>query len=154
MYKKILVAVDGSEHSNTALRHAVELAEKLGSKIWLIHVYSVVVPLVPATDTLPSPTPIPAASPTLAAKLTDDAKALGDKILNEAEQVAKGHDVPVEKILKEGDVVKAVVSEAAQGGYDLVIVGHRGMSKLGELFLGAVSEGVSHKAPCPVLIVK
>lgn len=154
MYNKMLVAVDGSEISNKALRHAVELAEKLGSKIWLIHVYSVVVPLVPATDTLPSPTPIPAASPTLAAKLTDDAKALGNKILNEAEQVVKEHDIPVEKILKEGDVVRVIVAEAEQGRYDLIVVGHRSVSRLGELFLGAVSEGVSHKAQCPVLIVK
>lgn len=154
MYDKILVAVDGSEHSNKALRHAAELAEKLGSKIWLIHVYSVVVPLVPATDTLPSPAQIPAASPALAAKLTDNAKALGDKILNEAEQLVKEHGVPVEKILKEGDVTRVIVSEAEQGGYDLIVVGHRGASRLGELFLGAVSEGISHKAPCPVLIVK
>lgn len=154
MYNKMLVAVDGSEHSNKALRHAVELAEKLGSKIWLIHVYSVVVPLVPATDTLPSPTPIPAASPTLAAKMTDDAKALGNRILNEAEHVVKERGIQAEKVLKEGDVVKAIVSEAEEGRFDLIVVGHRGMSKLSELFLGTVSQGVGHKAPCPVLIVK
>jgi nucleotide-binding universal stress UspA family protein len=154
MYNKILVAVDGSEPSNKALHHAVELAEKLGSKIWLIHAYSVVVPLIPATEALPSPTPIPAASPALAAKMTDDARALGNKILNEAELVVKEHGIQVEKILNEGDVVRAIVSEAEKGQFDLIIVGHRGMSKLGELFLGTVSEGVSHKAPCPVLIVK
>jgi nucleotide-binding universal stress UspA family protein len=154
MYNKILVAVDGSEHSEKALLHAVELAEKLGSRIWLIHTYSIVIPLVPATDTLPSPTPIPAASPALAAKMTDDARALGNKILDEAEKVVKEHGIPVEKILKEGDVVKAIASEAEKGRFDLIVVGHRGMSKLGELFLGTVSEGVSHKAPCPVLIVK
>jgi len=56
--------------------------------------------------------------------------------------------------LREGDAVREIVAEAHEEKYDLIVVGHRGLSKLGELFLGAVSEGVSHKAPCPVLIVK
>ena len=58
------------------------------------------------------------------------------------------------KVLREGDAVNEIVAEAKAGDYGLVVVGHRGMSKLKELFLGGVSEGVSHKAPCPVLIVK
>ena len=40
MIAKILVAVDGSEHSQKALNYAIELTEKLDGKITLINVYS------------------------------------------------------------------------------------------------------------------
>lgn len=153
MYEKILVAVDGSEYSSKALSHAVGLAEKFGARITLIHVYSIVLPPVPA-DALMSPTVITPASAVGAAKITDDAKKLGEKILDEAARTVEEHGIQADKVLKEGDVVKEIVAEAERGKHDLVVVGHRGMSRLGELLLGAVSEGVSHKAPCPVLIVK
>jgi nucleotide-binding universal stress UspA family protein len=83
-----------------------------------------------------------------------EAKKLGAKILDDAEKVVKERGISVDKVLREGDIVKEIVAEAQKGGYDLIVLGHRGMSRLGELLLGAVSEGVSHKAPCPVLIVK
>lgn len=155
MFKKILVAVDGSEHSNRALDHAIELARKFDGTITLIHVYSTVVSITPAMDTLATPPTIPPhASPAMAAKLTEEAKQNGERILEEAERVVKERGISTEKILREGDAVREIVGVAQDGKFDLIVVGHRGLSKLRELFMGAVSEGVSHKASCPVLIVK
>ncbi len=154
MYHKILVAIDGSEHSNKIVNHAVEVAKKFGSEITLIHVYSVVVPMVPATGSFGPPTLDTPAAAAVAAKMTDNSKKQGNKILSQAERIVVEHGIRVEKVLKEGDAVKEIVAEAERGGYDLIVLGHRGMSKLSELLMGAVSEGVSHKAPCPVLIVK
>ncbi|HKZ93067.1 MAG TPA: universal stress protein [Candidatus Bathyarchaeia archaeon] len=154
MYNQILVAIDGSEHSRKALRHAIELAQRLGSKITLIYVYSAVVPFAPVGDAFSAPTVTTPVSSTIATRITEDAKKLGAKILDEAEQTVKENNVIVEKLLMEGDTVKEIVAEAAKGGYDLIVLGHRGMSKISEILLGSVSEGVSHKARCPVLIVK
>jgi len=154
MFNNILVAVDGSEHSKKALNYALELAEKFDGKITLIHVYSTVVPIVPSGDVLSSPTLTPQASAALAAKMAEEVKQRGTRILNEAELIVKERGVSVEKVLREGDAVREIAAAAQEGRFDLVVVGHRGWSKLKELFLGAVSEGVSHKAPCPVMIVK
>jgi nucleotide-binding universal stress UspA family protein len=93
-------------------------------------------------------------SAAIAARMAEDSKRRGEQILVEAEQFAKELGVSVEKVLREGDAVNEIVAEAKAGNFDLVVVGHRGMSKLKELLLGGVSEGLSHKAPCPVLIVK
>jgi len=154
MFNNVLVAVDGSEHSKKALNHALELAEKFDGKITLIHVYSSVVPLAPSVDTLSTPVLTPPASTAIAAELAERAKQRGEQILNEAERIVKERGIPVAKTLKEGDAVREIAAAAQEGKFDLVVVGHRGLSKLKELVLGAVSEGVSHKAPCPVLIVK
>jgi len=153
MFNKILVAVDGSENSKKALNQALELAEKFKGRITLIHVYSTVMPLVPLAETPPTPAITPS-SAALAAKIIEEVKQRGQRILDEAETIVKERRISVDKVLREGDAVKEIVTEAREGKFDLIVMGHRGLSKLGELLLGAVSEGVSHKAPCTVMIVK
>lgn len=154
MFDKILVAVDGSENSKRALDYAVELARKFDSTITLMHVYSGVLPIIPAADALSSSTGTPPVPASVVVRITEEAEKSGNRVLEEAENIVKKRRISVDKVLKEGDVVKEIVAEAQKGGFNLIVVGHRGMSKLGELLLGSISEGVSHKAPCPVLIVK
>jgi nucleotide-binding universal stress UspA family protein len=153
MIEKILVAVDGSEHSKKALNYAIELTKKFDGKITIINVYSTVVPQTQPIDGLSTPA-MSGTSAAMAAKMAEDAKLRGEQILTETQQFAKEHGILVEKVLREGDAVNEIVAEAKAGNFDLVVVGHRGMSKLKEILLGGVSEGLSHKAPCPVLIVK
>jgi nucleotide-binding universal stress UspA family protein len=155
MFTNILVAVDGSEYSKRALNSALELAEKFGAKITLINVYSSVVPMTAALDTLATPPTIaPHSSPAIAAKIVEEAQERGRKVLDEAEQTVKQRGLPVDKVLREGDAAKEIVTTAKEKKIDLIIIGHRGLGKLREFLLGSVSEAVSHKAPCPVLIVK
>ena len=154
MFENILVAVDGSEHSKKAMGYAVELAEKFGASLTLVHVYSAVLPIIPTTDALTSPTVTAPASAAVAAKIAEDARKLGEKILEDSEKIIKERRIPVEKVLREGDAVKEIVAEAQKGAFSLVVIGHRGLSKLSELLLGSVSEGVGHKASCSVMIVK
>lgn len=151
--EKILVAVDGSEHSKKALTYAIELTKKFDGKITIVNVYSTVVPQTQPIDGLSTPA-MSGTSAALAAKIAEDAKLRGEQVLVEAERSAMELGVQVEKVLREGDAVNEIAAEAKAGSFNLVVVGHRGMSKLRELLLGGVSEGVSHKAPCPVLIVK
>jgi nucleotide-binding universal stress UspA family protein len=56
--------------------------------------------------------------------------------------------------LKEGDAPSQIVETAANGQFDLIVIGHRGDSKIKELFLGSTSERVAHRARCAVLITK
>ena len=147
------MAVDGSEDSKKALNYAIELMEKCGGKITLINVYSTVVAQTQPIDGLSTPA-MSGTSAALAAKIAEDAKLRGEEILTEAERSAKELGVQVEKILREGDAVNEIVAAAKAGNFNLIVVGHRGMSKLREFLLGGVSEGVSHKSLCPVLIVK
>ena len=52
-----------------------------------------------------------------------------------------------------GDPAEEILKEARQGGYDLLIVGTRGLGPVGRLLLGSVSSKVADRSPCPVLVV-
>lgn len=155
MFRKILVPVDGSENSKKALAHAVGLAREFESEIILIHAYSGAVPLIaPATDALTLPTvPSPTAA-TVATKLREDAQKMGEKILADAQLTVKENGISAKAVLREGDAVGKIVAVAESEEIDLIVIGHRGMSRFKEILLGSVSEGVVHKAPCAVMIVK
>ena len=135
------------------MNYTIELMRKFEGKITLINVYSTVVPQTQPINGLSAPA-LSGTSGAIAAKIAEDAKRNGEQVLDDTERFVKEQGISVAKVLREGDTVNEIVAEAKTGGYDLIVVGHRGMSKLKEILLGSVSEGVSHKAPCPVLIVK
>ncbi len=154
MFKKILVPLDGSDHSMRALDIAVEIAKKFGGKITLIHVYSVSVrPVVvpePATFALG----IPLMTPSEYSKVAEAVKEAGARILAEGVKRAKAEGVEVETMLREGHTVHEIVKAAREGEFNLIVMGARGLSRIKEIILGSVSEGVVRNAPCPVLVTK
>jgi len=76
-----------------------------------------------------------------------------ESILAEAERVAKSGGVAIQTLALKGDAVKQIVKAAAEGSFDLIVIGARGLSNLSGLVLGSVSQGVVKKAACPVLVV-
>jgi nucleotide-binding universal stress UspA family protein len=56
--------------------------------------------------------------------------------------------------LKEEDASSQIVETAENGKFDLIVIGHRGDSKIKEFFLGSTSERVAHRAKCAVIINK
>jgi len=155
LFNKILVPLDGSEHSLRALEIAIQIAKKFDGKITLIHVYSVSVRpvIVPEPSTL---TPgIPIMAPTEYSRVAEAVREAGARILANGKEKAKAEGVEeVETMLKEGHVVQEIVKAAKEGKFDLIVMGARGISKIKELILGSVSDGVVRNAPCPVLITK
>jgi len=154
LFSKILVPLDGSEHSMRALNMAMQLAKKFNSKITLIHVYSVSVrPIVvpePATFT-PS---VPIMAPAEYSRVAEAVRNAGVKILAEGAEKAKAEGIEVDTILREGHAVQEIVRTAREGNFDLIVMGARGLSRIKEIILGSVSDGVIRNAPCPVLVTK
>ena len=62
-------------------------------------------------------------------------------------------DLSISSMLKEGDPALEIVTTAKEGGFDVIVVGHRGLGRIKEFFLGSVSEKVAHLTPYPVIIV-
>ena len=138
MYQKILVAVDGSEHSNRALHEAINIAKMTDGTVTLIHV----VPTKPSV--------------VMSSKeqFSEMQQNKGEAVLADGKKKAEADGVSAETLLLEGDVVGQVVKTAKEGNFDLIVVGARGLSKLEELMLGSVSHGVAKNASCPVVVTK
>lgn len=137
MIRKILVAVDGSEHARAALELAIDLAQRYEASLCLVHAFPHVSDLLgtPAYDHL------------LAARTM-----IGSQVL-EAARAQVGDAVPVEAQLLEGPPASAILRVAEGEHCDIIVVGSRGRGQLTGLLLGSVSSTVAQHARCPVLIV-
>jgi nucleotide-binding universal stress UspA family protein len=150
-----LVPLDGSEQSLKALDFATQIAKKFNGRMTLIHVYSIMPgPVMMPEPTTLTPSGFPVMAPVEISRVTDVARKVGKRILDDGEQKVKSEGVEVEKKLVEGHTVEEIVRMAKEGNFDLIVIGARGVSKIRELLLGSVTDGVIHHASTPVLVVK
>lgn len=139
MFKRILLAVDGSKHSERATNEAVKIASIAGK---------CVVEIVLVADHSEAKTEILHAQGKEALYLKRRQKILGIE-----EQLTK-KQVNYEVSILHGDPGPIIVEHANKGNFDMVIIGSRGLNSLQEMVLGSVSHKVAKRVNSPVLIVK
>jgi nucleotide-binding universal stress UspA family protein len=139
VFKKILIAADGSDHSIRAAAKAIQLAEQNpDSEITVVY----------AVDGQTS---------------KEDILNHFDKSI--VDQVRKKRLEPIENLLKEkgisyeikilqGEPGPAIVEFANKKDFDVAVVGSRGLNTLQEMVLGSVSHKIAKRVKAPVLIVK
>ncbi|MFD1565847.1 universal stress protein [Haloarchaeobius amylolyticus] len=140
MAEKILVPVDGSDHSRRALITAATEFED--TDIVVLHVID----------------PFDAYSVTEEAVWDDsfmeqreeDAKEL----LEEYEDLAAEHGVSVETQLAHGSPSRAILGAVDDLGADHIVIGSRGRTGVGRMLLGSVAETVAERSPVSVTIVR
>jgi nucleotide-binding universal stress UspA family protein len=147
MFKKIVVGLDGSDHSENALRVACDIGGKYGSEIHLVHTphpetaaFAMgAVAGYHAVTTMPS---------------AEEVKASADKILSSGEAIAKecGSEI-TQKHIKTGNAADEILACAEGCGADLIITGRRGLGSVGGLLQGSITQRVGHQAKCACLSV-
>lgn len=146
-FHKILVPTDLSQCSTRALNEAHEFARQFSASIDLLYVWSM--PALVAPESLI--TGMGVNEQPLMTWMENSAREL----LAQFEQTAKSSGIEVNTSFCEaGDPATAIVEHAAQGGYDLLVLGTHGRSGLAHALLGSVAEKVVRRAPCPVLTVR
>lgn len=139
MTKKILCAVDESEHSKSAIALAAHMATAMGSELTILAV----------NELMDGPH-----KGGIGAYLweSDDVK----RILNNAAAAAKeaGSPNPKTASAKSRDVARAIVVYAEDNGIDHIVVGTGGKSGFSRLMLGSVSRDVVFRAHCPVTVAR
>ena len=144
MSNTVLVALDGSECAEHALREACEILQAQGGDMHLVHV-SQFQPLVLGSASVMSVQP------------REELEAVGKKLLDSAAQHASDAGVNLSElhnIVGEKSPARAILQVADDIEADLIVLGSVGHSDLSGLLLGSVSHQVCHHAKCSCLIVR
>ncbi len=139
MFKKILIAYDGSDNSRRAAQLAGELArQQENAELWLVCVMDMV------SITLGEP---------FITEVINQLTKEGKGLLQDAKQIL-GKDLIVHDELLFGSPAESILDTAKNKECDLIVMGARGMSGLRGLLMGSqVNKVISHSS-CPVLAVK
>jgi nucleotide-binding universal stress UspA family protein len=139
---RILLATDGSKEAALAARTAVDLAERTGSGLHVIHVHRILPVPYASRGRYTEPKPEPPGG---------EARALlnrqGREIENAGGKVAGTY-------LREGDPDAEVVAVAEEIGAGLIVMGSRGRGGVRRALMGSVSDAVVRHAHCPVLVMR
>lgn len=137
---RILLATDGSECALTATRAALDLANRSGSELHVVHAFELVPPREYAGVALRLRPP--------------SGLAEGKKLLDEqVERIEQAGGVVAGAWLQMGSPVDNILSAGEEVGAGLVIVGRRGLGGVKRLLLGSVSEGLVRRSSRPVLVL-
>lgn len=137
---RIVVGIDGSDASRSALEWAVREARLRGAEVDAVYMWAdpavgyksgFLAPLVNARHEL---------------------VADSQKRLHQICESVDAHDVVVNRVIEEGPAARRLL-DAAEGA-DLLVVGSRGRGGFTGLLLGSVGQQCAHHATCPVVIVR
>ena len=138
-FKKILVPVDGSDHSMRAAEYALELAKLIDAEIFLLH----------CRKTLPAVLGEPYYQ-----KAVDDLMEKSNELIEPYRDLFQEAGIQFTYRILEGRPTNIIPEVAEIEECDMIIMGSRGHTNLEGLFLGSVTHRVLHIAPCPVLVVR
>jgi nucleotide-binding universal stress UspA family protein len=138
-FEKILVAIDGSECSNHAFAKALELAALAQAHVTALAVEG----------------PLPAYAATVGE--VDEVKREKDTFFRalaaQARLEGENAGIEIDVDVRPGHAAELITRVAEEGGYDLVVLGHRGHFVRDRL-LGSTADRVAEHAHCPVMIVR
>ena len=140
MFKKILIANDGSEGAKKALGVAIDLAKKYSAELHSISVEEGV--------------PHYAATIGEVDEFKKEANEYFKKINDEAIETAKKEDIELHANVQAGHEVETIVNYAKHGGFDLLVIGFMGHSKIFGRVWGSTSQNITKLSPCTVIVVK
>lgn len=146
MYKKILVAIDDSETSRSALAEALHIARTSKAKLYITHV---------ADETM-----LNIHGHALAGVINLDAAVAnltqaGQKLLDAAMQQAAGVDA--EALMLEASnrrISETIAEKSRELSVDLIVIGRHGQRGLATLILGSVAEQLAKISDASVLLVR
>ena len=173
--QRILVALDGSEHSDKALDLASDIAAKYGAELVLLHVMSDK-PLTDCERYLEETEYVDDLLASLQAPVMDSGdsrqraervlryysevarryrQAIGDRLMSRARDRARQKGVQtMQTVLEDGNPADTIVRVAKRLQVDMIFLGSRGLSEAKGLLMGSVSHKVAHLAECTCVTVK
>ncbi len=150
-FSKILVPIDGSEHSFHASQVALKIAEKFSAKVICLYVI-----VSPSPQEYVNLTGL--VTPKQIERIIDNAKEESREWFERISKYAKEDKVQIEitteVILTGLAAYGEIIQFAEKEKIDLIVIGTRGTTGFKKLLLGSTASGVVTYAHCPVMVVK
>lgn len=149
MYKKILIATDGSDLAARALEHGASLAKIVGAEVVVVTVIEPAALMgggyASAAGTVFDPIP----------ELVEAQKEATGKLLAKAVAAVAAHGVSASSQYVDNSFpAEGIISTAERVGADLIIMGSHGRRGLGRLLLGSQTNEVLAHTKIPVLVTR
>jgi len=141
--KKVLVPIDFSDYSKSALKYAADFAQKFNAEMILIYV---VEPVIYPPDFSLGQIAIPSINTEWDIKAKEELDKLADTEISNA--------ITVKTIIKTGKPFIEVIETASEEDVDIIIIASHGHSGMEHILFGSTAEKVVRKAPCPVLTLR
>ncbi|MEM8829209.1 MAG: universal stress protein [Cyanobacteria bacterium P01_G01_bin.19] len=156
MLSKILVAIDIREDNNNTFDEALYVAKTTKAKLVLLNI------IAPDKNNYPNPfiysgyeyDLMDESLATIYQEQWKKLKQRGIDILRSLAESAEAAGVEAEFIQDFGNPGRTICDRAKSCSADLIVIGSRGLTGVKEIFLGSVSNYVTHHAPCSVLILR
>ena len=148
MYKKILLAVDGSNVSNRAIEKVIKLQKEMDSEVVVFHsvMHHIIMPLAYSSGYALQ----------MYMNVEEEEKRDGKKIIDQARVKFYEANVPAKFDLITYENPEEYIERIVEiEKFDLVVLGVKGThSKFKQAITGSITKKVIKKAPCDVLVVK
>lgn len=142
--KRILFCTDFSASADEAFGYACAIARASGGRIIVMHV---------VTSTYEDPEYVSFVTPDLRIQIDDGIRGRVERELHERYTALCPADTPCEVLVVKGKPAENILDVAAGENIDLIIVGSRGQTAMGHVFLGSVAQRVGQNSRVPVLLV-
>jgi nucleotide-binding universal stress UspA family protein len=141
---RILLAIDGSSHSQVAVD---EVARRPWPETSATRIISVIQPYTP-----------PATEFVIAGATLEDIRqqqaSSAEEITRRAAEALRNSGLSADTVVREGDPRSSIVDEADEWGADLIVVGSHGRTGLTRWLLGSVAQAIVRHASCSVEVVR
>jgi nucleotide-binding universal stress UspA family protein len=148
MFERILVATDGSRHSQRAAEAAVEMARLYGSTIIALYVVDIGREYSPLGDLTSR------SSEDMIAGIRSNLQDQGETATRSVAEMAEKAAIPAIRRVKEGYPAQDIIRIAEEEKASLIVMGGIGATGLERFFLGSVADKVVRSSRIPVLVVK
>jgi len=138
-FKKILIAVDNSEHAKKAVHAGIQLAKKLDAEIAFVCGVEYIVNTSPENIVIP-------------VEMYELQKKEATKTLEQLSKLYDGEKT-IKHFIPEGSAKDEILGVAEKWSADIIVIGTHGRTGLSHLLLGSVAEYVVRHAKVPVLVV-
>jgi nucleotide-binding universal stress UspA family protein len=143
IFRKIMIATDGSELVKRAVDVAIEIAKLSEAKMYAVHVIA-----------LEGNSIIHSRDEELKKALREQLTTEGKKATDYVENIGRTANVEVESIILEGNPANEILDFAERNDVDLIVMGTHGKTGFERFLIGSVSENVVRHSERAVLVVR